>query len=169
MGLDFTAVFKKSIIYKDQNNTEFTPFSRALSNFFYANYYSGDSTLKDLEEILNSDLNFLMEPNLHKYKIDEMQLEFAEGEVLKSLLEKQKELDQNSHKAWYDVSLYLQKLDKSIVAITESNQLDELEPNSKNWSKYVQSGDFVIDLLKLRELLTEAQKNGIKKFTFQIY
>jgi len=169
MGLDFAAVFKKPINFEGHTNNEFTPFSRALSNFFYANYYGADSTFEELEDLLKINLKFLIEPNLFDYRIDEMQMEFAVGSEKEKLVEKQKELDQNSHKAWKDINEYLTKLVDTIKTISESNKLAELTPDRKEWHKYIQSGEFKDDLTRLKELLQEAGKNENESFSFEIY
>jgi len=125
------------IKFEEQTNTEFTPFSRALSNFFYANYYGADLTFHELGGILKTDLDYLIEPNLHDYSINEMQLEFAEGEIRENLLAKQKELNQTSYKAWQPITVYLRKLNETISVLLESNNLNELKVNNKNWVQYI--------------------------------
>ena len=169
MGLDFAAVFKEPVNFEGKTNTEFTPFSRALSNFFYANYYGADSTFDELEKLLEINLKYLIEPNLFDYRIDEMQLEFAVGSEREKLVEKQKELDQNSHKAWKNIEEYLTKLKETIKTISKSNKLTELIPNRKEWHKYIQSGEFVDDLTRLTDLLQEADKKPNQNFSFEIY
>jgi hypothetical protein len=169
LGLDFAVVFKKPISFEERISAEFTPFSRALSNFFYANYYGEDSTFDELEKLLKTDVKYLIGPNLFDFEVDEMQLEFAEGIEREKLLERQKELEQNSHKAWKSISGYLTKLNDTINIVAELNNLNQLIPNTHVWHKYIRSGEFIADLKKLMELLSEADDNRLEKFTFQIY
>ena len=85
------------------------------------------------------------------------------------LLAEQNELDQNSHKAWKDISTYLINLNATIKALKESTKLSELQLNNGNWFTYIQSGGFTEDLEKLRKLLNEAKEDGMDKFTFKLY
>ena len=169
MGLDFAAVFKEPLSYKGEKNKQFTPFSRALSNFFYANYYGEDSTLEEIEQLNEIQTKFLIAPNLHEYQVDEMQLEFAEGERLDELIKEQKELKNNSHEGWCNIPEYLDNINIIINELSNSNKLSKLKEIGKNWSNYIHSGEFVNDLIKLKELLEVAKKENQTEFSFEIY
>ena len=168
MGLDFIVVFKEPILYNGESNNQFTPFSRALSNFLYANYYGEDFTLQQLDQQIKGGAQFLIGPNLHEYQVDEMQIEFADGEKLQALLEEQKELLGKSQEAWRNISKYLDNLNILIDQLVDSDKASKLSILDAEWGAYIKLGELAKDLLGLKELLESAKEENQIEFTFDI-
>jgi len=171
MGLDVTIEFRDEINYADIEQ-EFAPFSRGLTNFIIQHVerdtLGPDSLLLRVQNIIGVDVEFLTEPNLYDYKVNDLQLEFAENEERERLLKQQKELDKEAHKAWCPISNYLNELERVIAAILASDKMPMLDYDKKRWLNYFDNGDFIKDLKGLQAVLVRAQSQNQKDFSFLI-
>jgi len=139
MGLDVSVEFREKIYYVDVEQ-EFAPFSRGLTNFIIQHVerdtLGPNSLLLRVQTIIGLDMQFLTEPNLYDYKVNDLQMEFAENGERERLVKLQEDLDKEAYKAWYPISDYLNELEKLIAAIIDTDKMPTLNYDRKRWLNY---------------------------------
>lgn len=169
MGLDYMVKFKNEITYKGEVDKVFSPFTRGLSQFIGNHKNGAESLLMKVQGATGIELEFITQPNLYDFQVNDMQLEFADKAEKERLLKVQKEYDAQSHKAWYKIQDFINKLDATIKLLSKSKELIAIDYNRKWWRNYLEDGRFINDLELLSEVLASALKQNQEEFTYVIY
>ncbi len=168
MGLDYIVKFKQEITYNNETSDEFSPYGRGLSQFIGNHLNGSESLLLKVEEATGVKLEYITEPNLYDFQVNELQLEYAKEEEKQRLIELQKQLDAESNIAWHAINEFAFKLSETITALTGPTEPGRIEYDRKWWSNYLENGEFIGDLNELFKLLSSAMKQKQEYFTYII-